>query len=44
MDAVRFLRICRSPLKWLELRLGSSLNHFRLRFYGVKKEEPNLEF
>ena len=45
MGAVRSLRVCRSPLKWLEVWLNSCLfhfieslmNHFRLRLYEVKK-------
>ena len=49
MGAVRFLRVCRSPLKWLEVSAGLFLfhfilNHFRLRFQEVKKEEPKLDF
>ena len=52
MGAVRFLRVRRSPLKWLEVWvvlflfhfIGSLLASFRLGFYEVKQEEDNPDF
>ena len=41
MGAVRFLRVCRSPLKRLEVLAGLFLFHsVGSGFYEVKKEDP----
>ena len=52
MGAVRSLRVCRSPLKWLEVWvelclfhfIESLMNPFRLRLYEVKKAKLHPDF